>query len=61
MNIKTIRLGADTPNAGNPPYFFGHMRNLRVTGDGGNTITFDRKPPFTGKLPSPVVSIMIDS
>ena len=28
--MDSIRLGADTPDAGDPPYFFGHLANFRI-------------------------------
>ena len=49
MNLRTIRLGANIPDAGEPPYFLGHMRNFRVTLDPNEPNVFDGKPPFVGE------------
>ncbi|XP_067933433.1 uncharacterized protein [Watersipora subatra] len=46
--MDEIRLGADTPNPGEPPYFFGHMRNFRWP-DGT-----DGTPPFVDERPEPI-------
>lgn len=44
--MDKIRLGADTPDPGLPPYFFGHLNNFRWPEP------TDRQPPFVdSKIP----------